>query len=312
MDLDWCLEKLTKNPPEVLPEQVVKGITEQLKEALIYESNVAMVQSPVSVVGDLHGQYYDLVELFRVGGECPETNYLFLGNYVDRGFYSVETISLLVCLKLHYPRRITLLRGNHESKGVTQVYGFYSECLRKYGNANVWKYFTDMFNYLQLAALIDEKIFCVHGGLSPSISSINQIRVLDRFQEIPPEGALTDLVWSDPDAVEQETKPSPRGAGHIFGSQLVDKFLQDNKINHIIRSNQLCMDGHQVLFSGKLITIWSAPNFCYRCGNVASILEVFKANESFTLKYNTYTAAPENERIIPSLETTKEIPDYFK
>lgn len=118
-----------------------------------------------------------------------------MGDYVDRGYYSVETVTLLVSLKVRYKDRITILRGNHESRQITQVYGFYDECLRKYGNANVWKYFTDLFDYLPLTAIVDNQIFCLHGGLSPSIDTLDHIRALDRLQEVPHEGPMCDLLW---------------------------------------------------------------------------------------------------------------------
>ena len=125
-----------------------------------------------------------------MGGECPETNYLFLGDFVDRGFYSVETFLLLLALKVRYPDRITLIRGNHESRQITQVYGFYDECLRKYGSVNVWRYCTEVFDYLSLSAIIEDRVFCVHGGLSPQINTLDQIRVIDRKQEVPHGASL--------------------------------------------------------------------------------------------------------------------------
>ena len=130
-------------------------------------------------------QFYDLKEMFRVGGHIPDTNYLFLGDYIDRGAFSVETITYLFLHKLRYPSRVTLLRGNHETRQITQIYGFYTECQRKYGNPLVWQYITDVFNYLPIAAIVDRGIFCVHGGLSPSIQNIDDLKLLNRIQEIP-------------------------------------------------------------------------------------------------------------------------------
>jgi len=156
-----------------LPESDVKALCEKAKEILINESNVTQVRAPVTICGDIHGQFHDLIELFRIGGAPPDQNYLFMGDYVDRGYYSVETVSLLVALKVRFPNRIVILRGNHETRTVTQVYGFYDECLRKYGNANVWRIFTELFDYLPLTAVVEGKIFCLHGGLSPSIDSLD-------------------------------------------------------------------------------------------------------------------------------------------
>ena len=141
-----------------LSENDIKRLCDKAREILLGESNVQPVRCPVTVCGDIHGQFHDLSELFRIGGNSPDTNYLFMGDYVDRGYYSVETVTLLVALKVRYRDRVTILRGNHESRQITQVYGFYDECLRKYGNANVWKYFTDLFDYLPLTALIDDQV----------------------------------------------------------------------------------------------------------------------------------------------------------
>ncbi|RKF79910.1 putative serine/threonine-protein phosphatase C22H10.04 [Golovinomyces cichoracearum] len=329
IDIDKCIESLFKK--KLLADSVIEAICAKTKELLMQESNVVHVRAPVTVVGDIHGQFYDLVEIFKIGGFCPDTNYLFLGipsiywylrsilietgDYVDRGMFSVETISLLVCLKLRYPHRVHLIRGNHESRGVTQSYGFYTECSRKYGNANVWHYFTDMFDFLTLSVVINDQIFCVHGGLSPSIHSIDQIKIIDRFREIPHEGPMADLVWSDPDPDRDEFSLSPRGAGYTFGVQVVKKFLAVNNISHILRAHQLCQEGYQVLYDDRLSTVWSAPNYCYRCGNLASVLEVSDYGERF---FNIFAAAPENDSIKGENQSGDEknserntLPDYF-
>ena len=206
-----------------------------------------------------------------------------MGDFVDRGYYSVETFLLLLALKVRYPDRITLIRGNHESRQITQVYGFYDECLRKYGSVNVWRYCTEIFDYLSLSAVIDDKVFCVHGGLSPAINTLDQIRVIDRKQEVPHDGAMCDLMWSDPEEMEGWGL-SPRGAGYLFGGDVVAKFNELNHIELIARAHQLVMEGYKTMFPVKgakgqqpvdaLVTVWSAPNYCYRCGNVAAIFEL--------------------------------------
>ena len=195
LDLDKYIEKVTEG--ELLEELAVKLICMKMKEYFSKQENVENVQAPITIVGDVHGytkyiyiyiyirQFYDLKEMFRVGGHIPDTNYLFLGDYIDRGAFSVETITYLFLHKLRYPSRVTLLRGNHETRQITQIYGFYTECQRKNGNPLVWQYITDVFNYLPIAAIVDRGIFCVHGGLSPSIQNIDDLKLLNRIQEIP-------------------------------------------------------------------------------------------------------------------------------
>ncbi|CAB4308484.1 unnamed protein product [Prunus armeniaca] len=271
-DLDRQIEQLKKCEP--LKESEVKALCLKAMEILVEESNVQRVDAPVTICGDIHGQFYDMKELFKVGGDCPKTNYLFLGDFVDRGFYSVETFLLLLALKVRYPDRITLIRGNHESRQITQVYGFYDECLRKYGSVNVWRYCTDIFDYLSLSALIENKIFSVHGGLSPAISTLDQIRTIDRKQEVPHDGAMCDLLWSDPEDIVDGWGLSPRGAGFLFGGSVVSSFNHANNIDYICRAHQLVMEGYKWMFNNQIVTVWSAPNYCYRCGNVAAILEL--------------------------------------
>lgn len=301
-DLDRQIEQLRRC--EIIKEKEVKELCDRAKEILVEESNVQRVDAPVTICGDIHGQFYDLKELFKVGGDVPDTNYLFIGDFVDRGFYSVETFLLLLALKVRYPDRITLIRGNHESRQITQVYGFYDECLRKYGSVNVWRYCTEVFDYLSLSALIDDRIFCVHGGLSPSISTLDQIRVIDRKLEVPHDGAMCDLLWSDPEDIDGWGL-SPRGAGYLFGGDVVQQFNQTNNVDLICRAHQLVMEGYKHMFKDTLVTVWSAPNYCYRCGNVAAILEL---DEHLNKNFKIFDAAPQDARGVPAKVAA---PDYF-
>jgi len=289
--LEAWIEKVKRC--QSLTETELKLLCDRVKEILMEESNVQPVHSPVTVCGDIHGQFFDLIELFNVGGEVPHTSYVFMGDFVDRGHHSVETLQLLLCLKARYPHCITLLRGNHECRQVTQVYGFYDECFRKYGSANAWKYCTEVFDYFSLACLIDGSVLCVHGGLSPDISTIDQIRVLERNQEIPHEGPFCDLMWSDPEDIETWAV-SQRGAGWLFGSKVTSQFNHLNKLELICRAHQLVQEGYKYMFPDKnLITVWSAPNYCYRCGNIASIL-VF--NENLDREVRIFKDVPAEQR----------------
>ncbi|MCQ2820537.1 MAG: serine/threonine-protein phosphatase [archaeon] len=286
-----------------LKEKEIKFLISKAKEILAKESNVQFVPAPVTVCGDVHGQFYDLIELFRIGGKCPETNYLFMGDYVDRGYYSVETVSLLLSLKVRYPNRIYLTRGNHESRQVTQSYGFYDECMRKYNNPEIWKYFTDLFDFLPLTCVVENKIFCLHGGLSPDIDSLDGVRLIDRFQEVPHEGAMCDLLWSDPEENVGFSR-SPRGAGFVFGKDCSEEFCQKNDLTMISRAHQCTTNGYDWKHNQKVCTIFSAPNYCYRCGNEAAIMEV---DETMATTFYRFDPAPRRGE----QQMMKKTPDYF-
>ena len=270
-------------------EAEIEQLCEKARELFYEEPNVQEVRAPVTICGDIHGQFQDLLELFRIGGDCPEVNYLFLGDYVDRGRNSVETFLYLLALKVKYPERVTLIRGNHESRTITQVYGFYDECSRKFGSLNVWRYCTEVFDCLPLSAVVENSVLCVHGGISPRLPTLNDIRALDRQQEVPAEGPMSDLMWSDPEDIKG-WNASPRGAGYLFGGNVVEEFLRTNGLNYIVRSHQLVMEGYKMYFNEKVVTVWSAPNYCYRCGNIAALMEL---DENLGRIFKVYEQAPE-------------------
>ena len=208
--------------------------------------------------------------------------------------------------QVRYPDRIYLIRGNHESRQITQVYGFYDECLRKYGNANVWTYITDVFDHLPLAATIDNEIFCPHGGLSPSLDTLDHVRELARTQEVPHEGPMCDLLWSDPDD-RCGWGISPRGAGYTFGQDISEQFNHANGLNLIARAHQLVQEGYEWAHEKSVVTIFSAPNYCYRCGNQGAIMEVDENMNREFLQYDQFQRAvnPEARR------KQQKLPDYF-
>lgn len=218
-----------------------------------------------------------------------------MGDFVDRGYNSVETFEFLMALKVRYPAHITLLRGNHESRQITTVYGFYDEIIRKYGNANPWKYCTEVFDYLGIAALVEGKILCIHGGLSPDIRTIDQIRLIDRRVEVPHEGPFCDLMWSDPEDIETWAI-SPRGAGWLFGVKITSEFNHLNDLSLICRAHQLVQEGFKYWFNKGLVTVWSAPNYCYRCNNSAAILML---NEELEPKFKLFDSVSDSSRAQP-------------
>jgi len=304
MDLDAYIETLRRC--EIIKESDVLKLCTKAKDILVEEQNVHAVPLPTTVVGDIHGQFYDLLELFAVGGQVPEVNYVFMGDFVDRGYYSVETFLLLLALKVRYKNRVTLIRGNHESRQITQVYGFYDECLKKYGNTTVWKACEDVFDCLCLSALVGDAFLCVHGGLSPSLDTVDQIQELARYMEPPHEGPMCDLMWSDPDDDIQGWGISARGAGYVFGPDIADQFLYANSLELIARSHQLAMEGYKYFFNRLLVTVWSAPNYCYRCGNDAAIMTVKTTAE---LDFVQFKPCPNDLRTVPKHDTRQ--PDYF-
>ncbi|CAH8324618.1 unnamed protein product [Eruca vesicaria subsp. sativa] len=256
-----------------LSESEIRQLCFNARQIFLSQPNLLELHAPIRICGDIHGQYQDLLRLFEYGGYPPSANFLFLGDYVDRGKQSLETICLLLAYKIRYPSKIFLLRGNHEDAKINRIYGFYDECKRRF-NVRLWKIFTDCFNCLPVAALIDDKILCMHGGLSPELDNLNQIRGIERPTEIPDSGLLCDLLWSDPDQKIEGWADSDRGISCIFGADKVAEFLDKNDLDLICRGHQVVEDGYEFFAKRRLVTIFSAPNYGGEFDNAGALLSV--------------------------------------
>lgn len=267
LDIDDMIARLidagysTKIPKPALKIPEILAVCQAAREVFLSQPTLIELSAPVKIVGDTHGQYQDLLRLFDMCGFPPAANYLFLGDYVDRGKQSLETILLLLCYKIKYPENFFLLRGNHECANVTRVYGFYDECKRRV-NIKIWKTFIDVFNTLPIAAIVASKIFCVHGGLSPSLSTMDDVRRIERPTGVPDYGLLNDLLWSDPSDTALDWEDNERGVSYCFGKAVIQQFLTQYDFDLICRAHMVVEDGYEFWNERTLVTVFSAPNYC--------------------------------------------------
>lgn len=300
------LKEHFKKEGRLTEEQALK-ILRMATTCLTNEPNLLTVPAPITVCGDIHGQYYDLLKLFEVGGHPKDTPYLFLGDYVDRGLFSFECLIYLYSLKLNFPNTFWLLRGNHECKHLTSYFTFKNECLHKY-NLKIFDACCHSFNALPLAAIMNGQYFCVHGGISPELQNINDINQLNRFKEIPSRGLMCDLVWADPIETYDEVDPDVtdaddelaiklinendynamnkyfvpnqvRGCSYAFTYQASCAFLQRTGLLSIIRAHEAQDAGYRMYRNTKilgfpsLLTLFSAPNYLDTYRNKAAVLK---------------------------------------
>lgn len=243
----------------------------------------------ITVCGDTHGQYYDVLNIFELNGWPDATNpYLFNGDFVDRGSFSVEVILTYLMWKLHDPTCIYLSRGNHETRNMTRIYGFEGEVKAKYDD-KIYKLFLEVFGWLPLAVVINQKVFVTHGGLpvDPGVT-INDIRKIQRGAEPPEKGLMSDLLWSDPQPFQGKA-PSKRGVGFAFGPDITENFLDTNDLSLLVRSHEVKEEGYLVEHGGKTITIFSAPNYCDTMGNKGAFIHF---EEDLEPKFTQYEAVP--------------------
>eukprot|EP00597_Dinobryon_sp_UTEXLB2267_P013757 CAMPEP_0170113888 /NCGR_PEP_ID=MMETSP0020_2-20130122/10276_1 /TAXON_ID=98059 /ORGANISM="Dinobryon sp., Strain UTEXLB2267" /LENGTH=290 /DNA_ID=CAMNT_0010340569 /DNA_START=77 /DNA_END=952 /DNA_ORIENTATION=+ len=256
-----------------LPEDLIIRVVKAAREIFIQQPMLIEVHAPINICGDTHGQYSDLLRIFEIGGFPPESNYLFLGDYVDRAKQSIEVITLAICYKIKYPESFFLLRGNHECASLNRIYGFYDECKRRY-SVKLWRIFADCFNCMPVAAVVEDKILCMHGGLSPDLDHLSQIFEISRPTDVPDEGLLCDLLWADPDANVMGWGYNARGVSYTFGHDIIADFLSRHGLDLICRAHQVVEDGYEFQANRQLVTIFSAPNYCGEFDNAGSILVV--------------------------------------
>jgi len=276
--LDKIIEKLVKSPTskisdQLLTEPEISYLISECRSSFLRQSGLLELRAPIKIVGDIHGQFRDLRHLFDICGAPPKSNYLFLGDYVDRGKQSIETICLLFAFKLKYPNNFFLLRGNHECENVNKIYGFYDECKRRYSN-RLYKRFISCFDCIPVASLVESKILCMHGGLSPDLKSFEEIKKINRPTKVPDQGLLCDLLWSDPQEDHKGWGNNDRGVSFTFGEDIVDKFLEKHDIELICRAHQVVDKGYKFFGNNSLVTIFSAPNYCGEYENYGAVMDV--------------------------------------
>ena len=278
-DLDNIIEKLLSqklkksSKPISLDYTEIKYLCIKVRQILISQPVFLELESPINICGDTHGQFTDLLKLFDSGGFPPSQNYLFLGDYVDRGKQSIETICLLFAYKIKFEENFFLLRGNHECASINRIYGFYDECKKRY-SIKLWKLFIDCFNCLPISAIIDNKILLMHGGLSPELNNINQLKNIIRPTDVPEEGLLCDLLWSDPESNDKGWSENDRGVSFTFNEKVVENFLNKNELDLLCRAHQVVQDGYEFFADRLLVTVFSAPNYCGEFDNAGAMMTI--------------------------------------
>ncbi|CAB3409284.1 unnamed protein product [Caenorhabditis bovis] len=275
-------------------------IIEKIIEILTPLSATIEILSPVVVFGDIHGQLADMLRFVNIVGRPPHFQFLFLGDYVDRAERSLEVIMWLFCMKILHPKKVHLLRGNHEIRRINAVYGFREEMRRKRPNA-IWKFMNDAFCQLPICAIISRRILCMHGGLSENIKDIGTLRELKKpvQHKCCEESIVVDLLWADPSVESDEVKfNSARGISCTFGEKLVNQICSNLGIDMIIRGHELENNGHRFLFNNRLLTVFSAPNYSGLFSNKGSVLKI-----SRSLKIQVVTLVPEKSVESLNLDT---------
>jgi diadenosine tetraphosphatase ApaH/serine/threonine PP2A family protein phosphatase len=273
-----AIDAALKDPfrtPDLFPESLVISIVRAAAREIMSEPMLVQIDAPLCICGDIHGQLHDLAAIMKSQGTPPGTRYLFLGDYVDRGKHGVECICILLGLKVLYPSEMFILRGNHESAGLTKQYGFFDECKRRY-SVKIWKLFIDLFNWLPVAALVEDAALCMHGGISPDLKSLDNIAAIQRPCDAGDKGLLCDLLWSDPEPGVGKWQANERGVSYVFGEEALRDTLKSLDLDLIVRAHQVMDQGYQFFAGRSLVTVFSASNYCGEFTNCGAVMKMDK------------------------------------
>ena len=312
-------QKLLKCPPNApphFPPTLLQQLSLETIRIMRAQPVFLPLKAPITICGDIHGQFDDLRRVFKRRGTPPQTPYLFMGDYVDRGDKSIEVIALLMALKVQHPNHIFLMRGNHECPDTNGRYGFREECAEYITKSSpsdckdcngkgtldgdtLWTIFNRVFQWMPLCASVNGRIFCVHGGLSPELKSLTQLDTIDRstLERIPDTGLVCDLMWSDPDRNETEWGENDRGCSYTFGPTIVREFCDRHGFHLVCRAHQVMDFGYEFFCNRKLATVFTASNYCGDYGNRGSVLHVDPQ-----LKCSLIILLPNNEQTVHDLD----------
>lgn len=268
---DYANKRIMLRLP-IIPKKLVGLIFQKTQELFEAEPVMLDIAGPVVVVGDLHGHILDLFRILKVCHPPPLTKYLFLGDIVDRGDFSLETLILIFVMKILFPQHIYIIRGNHEFDETCERLGFLAEIQSVYGSTELYDQVLDVFSFIPLAAMIDHTKICVHGGIGPNFTSSDLVWEISRPLYDYANDIIKELLWSDPTDKFPLYFPSDRGYGSLFGNISTTNFLRSKQLTHIIRGHQCVNDGVKSQFDDQLYTVFSASNYCGTSRNLAGIL----------------------------------------
>ena len=311
-DITFYTQKKKQLRLPIVPSELLKQILMTVQNIFQSEKLVLQLSAPIVVVGDLHGHILDLFRIIKTMGAPPLNNYLFLGDLIDRGEFSTETCTLVFLMKILFPNNVFIIRGNHEFREITHAAGWGKELYHIYNDESIFDYFTNVFEFIPVAALIDDFMVCVHGGVGENFRSLFQIQDLPRPIKNFENKALCDMLWGDPDPQVTEFGSSYRGLGNTFGLAPTKRFLEDTQVKFLVRGHQCINNGIELSHNGKVITVFSASSYCGTMTNQCGVLNVIDSSRYDVVRLPPAGYLHRYEAYLTAFETCKQLIAKYK